>query len=289
MRFSERYGYKPIRDALQLESIDSELRTALWNVLLVHFWEPVEDVTQEVQYHQAMKTFLELCYSELFNWPLTAIPRYVSDARETIDKALQRKEWYWTYDFIEFCIRVYEPLFRNSPEDFTAHLNRILEREGSGYRVVGGRIAAITDPSEIAAVESAMGAEDSALAPVRAHLRTALAMLSDRTEPNYRNSVKESISAVEALVNLLLGGERATLGAALKRVDPAGGIHPALIEAFGKIYGYTSDAGGIRHAMLEEDSVEHEDALYMLVSCSAFVNYVVAKAAKAGVLIDDVD
>jgi hypothetical protein len=288
MRFSERHGFRPVRDALQLEGIDSELRTALWNVLLAHFWEPAEDVTQDVQYHHAMKPFLELCYSELFNWPLTAIPRYVSDARETIDKALQRQEWYWTYDFIEFCIRVYEPLFRTSPNDFTAHLNRVLEREGSGYRVVDGRIAAITDPSEVAAVEEAMGSEVSVLAPVRAHLRTALAMLSDRTEPNYRNSVKESISAVEALVNLLVGEKRTTLGAALKRVDPDGGIHPALIEAFGKIYGYTSDAGGIRHAMLEEDSVGHEDALYMLVSCSAFVNYVVAKAAKAGASLADV-
>ena len=47
-----------------------------------------------------------------------------------------------------------------------------------------------------------------------------------------------------------------------------------------KIYGYTSNGDGIRHALLEEDSLEYEDALYMLVSCSAFVNYLISKFEK---------
>lgn len=31
MRFSERYGYKPIREIIQKESIDDDLKNALWN------------------------------------------------------------------------------------------------------------------------------------------------------------------------------------------------------------------------------------------------------------------
>lgn len=51
-------------------------------------------------------------------------------------------------------------------------------------------------------------------------------------------------------------------------------MHPALNGAFQKLYGYTSDAGGIiRHALLEEDSLDFKDAKFMLVSCSAFVTY----------------
>lgn len=59
-------------------------------------------------------------------------------------------------------------------------------------------------------------------------------------------------------------------------------VHPALRGAFQKLYGYTSDADGIRYALLEESNLDFEDAKFMLVSCSAFVNYLKAKAAKAG-------
>lgn len=44
--------------------------------------------------------------------------------------------------------------------------------------------------------------------------------------------------------------------------------------AFEKLYGYTSDANGIRHANgLGEGDSTFEEAKYMLICCSAFVNY----------------
>jgi len=49
------------------------------------------------------------------------------------------------------------------------------------------------------------------------------------------------------------------------------------------IYGYTSDEGGIRHAMLEEKIIDFEDAKFMLVSCSAFINYLIMKSTKSGI------
>jgi hypothetical protein len=116
---------------------------------------------------------------------------------------------------------------------------------------------------------------------VQEHLATALNYLSDRTAPDYRNSIKESVSAVESLCNLITGGKE-SLGEALKKVETAVPIHPALKKGFSAIYGYTSDAGGIRHALLDQPNLNFEDAKFMLVSCSAFINYLLAKAAKAG-------
>ena len=64
----------------------------------------------------------------------------------------------------------------------------------------------------------------------------------------------------------------ATLGEALKLLKNK--IHPALNGAFDKLYGYTSNANGIRHANgLGEGNSTFEEAKYMLISCSAFVNY----------------
>ena len=51
------------------------------------------------------------------------------------------------------------------------------------------------------------------------------------------------------------------------------------------MYGYSCDAEGISHALMDEPNLAFEDAKFMLVACAAFVNYLKAKAAKAGTKI----
>ena len=105
-------------------------------------------------------------------------------------------------------------------------------------------------------------------------------MLTDRKSPDYRNSIKESISAVESISKIISGDTKADLTKALKLIEDKVYIHPALKMGFTKIYGYTSDEGGIRHAILEEKDISFADAKYMLVSCSAFISYLIEKANK---------
>ena len=62
-------------------------------------------------------------------------------------------------------------------------------------------------------------------------------------------------------------------------------LHGALTSAFTKLSGYTSDESGIRHALLDEPDISYEDAKFMLVACSAFINYLMVKASKAGIAI----
>jgi hypothetical protein len=115
-------------------------------------------------------------------------------------------------------------------------------------------------------------------------LRNSLDLMSDRDDPKYGDSIKNSISAVETVCRKLTGNNKATLGQALKRLKDAGiQLHPSLELAFGQLYGYTSDESGVRHAMMDEDHLELEDARYMLVACSAFISYLVVKADKAEV------
>lgn len=162
--------------------------------------------------------------------------------------------------------------------------NTILERELSAYRFVGRKIIEITTEEEIAEVEQALEISSS-LKPVADHLDSALNLLADRKSPDYRNSIKESISAVEAISSLITGSTTASLGDALKQLEKKKTVdmHPALKESLNKLYGYTSDAEGIRHALLKESNLDFEDAKFMLVSCSAFVNYLKAKSSKAGI------
>ena len=116
-------------------------------------------------------------------------------------------------------------------------------------------------------------------------MRNALDLLSNRKSPDYRNPIKESISAVEAICKIITGKQKATLGGALKEIEKKIKLHPALKNAFNSLYGYTNDAEGIRHALLDKSSLSFEDAKFMLVSCSAFTNYLISKASKAGIKI----
>ena len=160
----------------------------------------------------------------------------------------------------------------------------MLEREMSAYRIVDNVIVQITDEAELREIETAIDlAKKTKLSGASEHLRSALEKLSDRKNPDFRNSIKESISAVESLAMLISGNPKAELGEALKAIEDKVGLHPALKRGFSSLYGYTSDEGGIRHALIETSNTEFEDAKYVLVACSAFVNYLTVKAIKAGI------
>jgi hypothetical protein len=95
------------------------------------------------------------------------------------------------------------------------------------------------------------------------HLHNALNHLSGRQTPDYANSIKESISAVESTCRAIAGKSGATLGNAIKTLE-AGvvTIHPALQKAWGSLYGYTNDAEGVRHAANIGPGSDVEDAIY---------------------------
>ena len=59
-------------------------------------------------------------------------------------------------------------------------------------------------------------------------------------------------------------------------------IHQAMEKAFLSLYGYTSDEDGIRHGGIDFRNAPSEDAKYMLIACSAFVNYLIEKHIKSG-------
>src|SRR5690606_9231623 len=113
---------------------------------------------------------------------------------------------------------------------------------------------------------------------VKIHLETSLALLSNKQKPDYRNSIKESISAIESMCKIFIGDEKSTLGQTLNKLESEGHLHPALKKAFSSLYGYTSDDGGIRHALMESDrKIDFYEAKFMLTTCSAFINFLKSK------------
>ncbi len=180
-------------------------------------------------------------------------------------------EWFEVYDFLEYVVGYYEKLM--SP--LSGFLNQYLERELSAYRFVSGQLSDITDEQELEMLESALA--DSRFNGVTAHLKRSLELYANRENPDYRNSIKESISAVESIARIVTDNPKATLSDALKALEKRGSLHPALKDGFLKLYAYTSDEGGIRHAMLDVSNLTAADARYFLLSCTSFVNYLKAQ------------
>jgi hypothetical protein len=154
-------------------------------------------------------------------------------------------------------------------------VNVQLEKELSGYRYTNGQITDITDKQEVEMLETALA--DNDFPNVKAHLQRALELLSDRKNPDYRNSIKESISAVESIAKEIAQKPKAELGEALKEIEKKGKLHGAMKNAFLNLYGYTSDANGIRHALMEEPNLTADDAKFFLLTCTSFINYLKAK------------
>ncbi len=208
--------------------------------------------------------------------PLNFFDGYVDGAKftEHLKTWFFGAEWYEIYDFIEYLVGFEQRLHDMG---FAAKCNVVLKESLAGYRVVEDKIIQVTSEGEIGEIEEAIQSSDQ-WKPVSIHLKAALDLLTHRKNPNYRNSIKESISAVESTCKIILGDEAATLGKALSQIEKSHDLHGALKKAFQTLYGYTSDSGGIRHALISDDNhVSMEEAKFMLISCSAFINYLKSK------------
>ena len=265
--FSERKGLTPVSEIIQTNSMNEALRNSLWNVLDAALWSEPRFINDSFGPPGEIDPFSLSLWINYFKKPIDERPREQGDVLSAIRAHFFSCEWYQVYNFLEFVVSDRKHF---TPE-LTEYFNMILERELSGYRFVNERLTDITSQEEIKMIEEAV--RDLDVAGVSAHLDRALALYADRDNPDFRNSIKESISAVEAIARVVSGSDRATLGDALKAIEKNGQLHPALKEGFLKLYGYTSDEDGIRHAMLAEPNLTAADARYFLVSCSAFVNY----------------
>lgn len=198
--------------------------------------------------------------------------------------------WYKILDLVEYvCKWVYLNIqnyhyLTDILQLFETRLNYEFDRLDFGYRVVNHCITDITTEEEQKAIQEAIdGSRDN----IKEHLNAALVHYSKKPAPDVRASIKESISAVEALCREYTGltGDNGTLGKALDKLEENGIIlQRSLKDAFEKLYVYTnSKDSGIRHALMDPDGKyvpSKDEAYFMLVQCSAFINYLRMKMAK---------
>lgn len=287
--FSDRNKIHPVTTGIQLKEFDDRTRNVLAN--LIQDW---------------LENFLFGQYQCAFYYDLIkdAYGEYVSPNKED-DIRYHTTHYFDEYILTPLCENDYDNILSlvefitgylinwkhqycsqfncdsnqlHLPE-YEKELNRLFEKECVGYRFINPIIAPISDSIELKTIQET---SKSKYEGPRLHIVKALKLLSNRKNPDYKNSIKESISAIESICQIITDDDKATLGKALKKLESKGlHIHQAMLDAFSKLYGYTSDQGGIRHAEgMFVSEVSFEEAKYMLVSCCAFVNFLIAEEAK---------
>lgn len=286
--FSDVQGIAPCNTMIQTTEFDDDTRTTLSNrvfaLLEFHFEGPgaYDQFGQDKGWNK-QEHFCKAILNDVFHQRNVVSKGYEHNWRsiyEDIHKVIANAAYNEVLDIIGYCCEWISHSF-DLGDDIYNIFNEIFEEEYVGYRFLNSQIVPITDEQELGAVEAAC---KNPIEGCRKQLQKAVAFLSDREHPDYKNCIKESICAVESICQVIVGDEKATLGDALKQLEKRGlSIHPCLKTAFSKLYGYTTDQGGIRHAEgLFESNVTFEEAKFMLVSCSAFINYLIAEYGKRG-------
>lgn len=284
--FSERNNLKPKKLA-QIHDIDKESRVLIWNAFFQNyrsnlssdeeygFW--LGDLFNEI-WCDFLKNTIDNCPSDYHEFLMAFKLDFFKRNIPLSGSDFYSWEWWKVYDFLEF-VSDHDGNFKRRKE-FQDSCNKIMERENLGYRFIDNLVVSITSKEEITEIENA---EINSTIEVRTHLEKSLKLLSDRVNPDFSNSIKESISAVEAQCKIIAQDSTTTLGKALDKIERGKqtSIHPRLKEAFQKMYSWTNEDGGIRHALMNESNIDREDAQFMLIACSAFINYLHVKKLKS--------
>ena len=282
--FSEAHGMGSCNTQMQVDDLDDRTRNILFNFISDNLSTQFDRYRNNSDSVYKKEDVLCRCIITLALAEKTDPDKHygVSDIITITEQILDKAVFNEVFDYLELLARFrYNEYENEKRKAFYELIDLIFEREYVGYRFVDGRIVAITDKNEIESIEEAC---NNKFEGTRVHIKKAVGFLADREHKDYKNCIKESISAVESICSIVAEQKKSSLGDALKNLKKKGvKIHPQLESAFSKLYDYTNSEKGIRHAEgLFESDVTFEEAKFMLVSCSAFVNYLVANYGKVG-------
>lgn len=268
--FSKRNGYVSADDCIVRECLPEHIMNAIHNCFTDLFTEHNIWPSYYENINADFGRYYLHCRTQNNQHKLFSPLKYV-DCEEL--------EWYEKIDIFEW---TFTYLFQHLATEYIqslrvciSSLNRQLELLHFAYRVVDGLFIEVTSATEISAIEEAL------VAPIdiaKTHLQQAIRLISpSQTTPDYRNSIKESISAVEAYCRYL------TKESTLDRAIPKLQLHPQIRQAIFDLYCYTNDKkSGARHAWMDQTNPPtHDEAIFLLVSACSFINYLVRLQSKS--------
>lgn len=163
-------------------------------------------------------------------------------------------------------------------KSFSSSINYIFETEAISWRFADGKIERrLPEPIEQAIESTRVLLRNSRFHGPDEQFEKARDHLNHRPEPDTENCVKDSIGALEGVVNIVAGTAGKTLGQLINGEPFRSAIHGALRGAIDKLYGYRSDASGVAHAQQGPTEVGLEEAEFVLGSVASAIVYLAKK------------
>ena len=154
---------------------------------------------------------------------------------------------------------------------YSDYINRAL-RNSPHYYFGNGKFV-LKRPAEIQ--ETINRVETSRYEKVRSYIKDAASLLYNHDNPNYGGSMMASITALELVVREITGENDIQKG--IGSLENKGiKLHSQFQQAIMNLYRFTS-ADGVRHAHPNPVQSDEETALFMLVVCSAIINFIEAR------------
>jgi len=297
--FSERYGFqkKDVEALLKTNSkgMTEELRTRLWNIYYDIVTSYLRSCKQEgndliEEYAPSWKeglfyeSFIRPLIGDYFGIPLHKLGGKSETFINTIlSEIFFNSQWFQVYDLLELLAGTLKNNNLHLFEEFQKQINNALKEKFAPYRMLDGKITPLKDELEVESVISALEKTRDKFHSVYEHLSKALSLFSDRKSPDYSNTIKESISAVDSLLKIVCNNKK-TLAQNIKKVCEKLNLHPAFCQAIEKLYGWSSDDKGIRHGKSpgESDPLQAE-AKFVLIAATAFINYLLDVMSELGI------
>ena len=207
----------------------------------------------------------------------TDIPDRLPGVRDICDDILKSGRFNKVLDFLEIVVGEL-----GDEDDFGPDVKHLFRKHGAAYwlDISEGKCLFVPSASEEqaeAAEHAIQTIRNNGLGGAATHLRQAAEHIN---AGQYADSIADSIHAVESVARVIDPRSNNTLQPALRSLQKEGVLkHQALSKAFEKLYGYTSDEHGIRHALLDKSpaDVALEEAIFMFGACASFAAYLSAK------------
>lgn len=267
--FSERYGYTQPSNVIIREIITIDIQNAICNCYdelrkrIGNYYYALQEHIWINHYNQRKSEFSQKAYYSNFDILI-----------ETFEDS--NIKWFEKLNLIDvtfiFLKRIANTRGSWIVDEFQEKLNNEFARLNFAYRIIDGYVVEVSSKEEVKAIEDALATE---VESVKNHLSNALEKLSER---DYRNSIKEAASALEAFTRDISGESTYSL----KWLDKEGiVIHKMLKDIMDKMYYYTCDKEvGCRHSHMDPNSPytpTADEAVFMLVSFSSAINYLTKK------------
>ena len=284
LTFSQAAGIDPLPQPTKLGELPWRARNALWSYMFLSMRSSGNATPYHVTLGQPWDAILYDYYVSILNKPADEFDDDLSVQLPATKQLFLNGEYNRVFDLLQFIMR-----HKFVPDGFREFVVNTLQESMCAYSILEGvwTIVPSAIPEQRKSIERAFCVlKDGPFGGAHQHLSNSAECIN---AGDYSGSVRESIHAVESVARRIDNNSRKSLAPALESLSKRGLVlHGAFKSGVEKLYGYTSDEDGIRHALSDvTTNVDAADAVFMFGACASFAAFLVEKARDARIPIEE--